>query len=169
MSRCLQEKIVLLADDDPDDWVLVRSAMQETDRDVDLRIVVDGEELLEYLTHRGRYEDRRLAPGPDLILLDLNMPRKDGREALAEIKANPALKRIPVVAFTTSGEEQDILRCYELGASSYLMKPCSYSGMLEMTSMICKYWLQLVELPSRHATHPHRRENPEKQCGHWTL
>jgi CheY-like chemotaxis protein len=155
-------KVVLLADDDPDDWILLRNAMQETGIPMDLRTVADGEELMEYLLCRGRYADQGLAPEPNLILLDLNMPRKDGREALAEIKADPALKRIPVVVFTTSREDQDIVRCYELGASSYVTKPCSFGDMLEMARTIGTYWLQVVELPSIGAARLRCRENAEK-------
>lgn len=163
MSRYEIRKVILLADDDPDDWILVRNAMQETGIPMDLRMVVDGEELMEYLMHRGRYADQELAPEPNLILLDLNMPKKDGREALAEIKADQTLKRIPVVVFTTSREEQDILRCYELGASSYVTKPCSFGGMLEMAKTIGKYWLQIVELPSGGAQRSRSMENTEKR------
>lgn len=157
-------KVILLADDDQDDWILLRSAMQETGIPLELRTVVDGEELMEYLQRRGRYTDQRLAPEPNLILLDLNMPRKDGREALAEIKADPALRRIPIVVFTTSRENQDIVRCYELGASSYVTKPCSFGGMLEMAKTIGNYWLRTVELPSSGGEAVRRAEKTEENC-----
>lgn len=165
-------KVILLADDDPDDWILLRSALQETGIPMDLRMVVDGEELMDYLMRRGPYADHSIAPKPHLILLDLNMPRKDGREALAEIKANQLLRRIPIVVFTTSKEGQDILRCYELGASSYVTKPCTFSGMLDMARTIGKYWLQIVELPSGDAPGSVSMESVEKQYGKqgsWTL
>lgn len=145
------KRVVLLADDDPDDWVLIKSALQETGIPMDLRMVLDGEELMDYLLLKGKYIDPALAPEPNLILLDLNMPRKDGREALAEIKADQALKRIPIVVLTTSREEQDISRCYELGASSYVKKPCSFGDLLDMVKIIGKYWLEIVELPGRKA------------------
>lgn len=151
MSQYDTLKVVLLADDDPDDWVLVQNALQDTGIPMDLRMVLDGEELMDYLMQRGKYSDESLAPEPSLILLDLNMPKKDGREALAEIKADRSLRRIPIVVFTTSKEEQDIQRCYELGASSYVSKPCSFGGLLEMAKTMGKYWLEIVELPRRKA------------------
>jgi CheY-like chemotaxis protein len=165
MSRYPVGKVILLADDDPDDWILLRNAMQETGIPMDLRMVVDGEELMDYLMLRGAYADPSLAPEPHLILLDLNMPRKDGREALAEIKADQKLRRIPIVVFTTSKEDQDILRCYQLGASSYVTKPCSFSGMLEMAVTLGKYWLQIVELPSGEAPDAVSMEDKETKYG----
>lgn len=169
MPRYPSGKVILLADDDPDDWILMKSAMQETGIAIDLHMVIDGEELMDYLKCRGRYEDQSLAPEPNLILLDLNMPRKDGREALAEIKADQTLKRIPIVVFTTSREDQDIIRCYELGASSYLTKPCSFGGTLDIAQTICKYWLQIVELPSGGALRSHSIENTKGQYRQGTL
>jgi two-component system, response regulator len=138
---------MLLADDDPDDRLLTREALRETRLANALHEVVDGEELLDYLRHRGRYADPSLAPRPGLILLDLNMPRKDGREALAEIKRDPALRQIPVVVLTTSQAEQDILCTYDLGVNSFISKPVTFEGLVEVMKILGRYWLQIVELP----------------------
>ena len=141
--------ILLIADDDPDDRLLARDALAECGVPVDLRCVENGVELLDYLLQRERYELPGLAPRPRLILLDLNMPRKGGAEALAEIKAHPALKRIPVVVLTTSRAETDIARLYDLGANSFIVKPNSFDDLVERMRVIGKYWLEMVELPGR--------------------
>lgn len=138
---------ILLADDDDDDCMLAREALAESDGVVDLRVVSDGEELMDYLHHRGNYAIANLAPRPNLILLDLNMPKKDGREALQEIKGNEQLRRIPVVILTTSNAEEDVHRCYELGANSFIIKPFSFQDLVEVMRMINKYWFETVELP----------------------
>lgn len=113
-----KKKVILMADDDPDDQLLAKDALTECQLDADLHCVSDGEELLNYLHRRGRFTDAEKYPLPHLILLDLNMPRKDGREALTEIKAHPDWRRIPVVVFTTSRADTDIARIYALGANS---------------------------------------------------
>lgn len=138
---------ILMADDDADDRDFTRSAMQESRLSNDLRCVEDGEELLDYLYRRGRYADPRDSPRPGLILLDLNMPRLDGREALREIKADPALRNIPVVVLTTSKTEEDILRSYNLGANCFITKPVTFEGLVEVVKVLDKHWFQLVELP----------------------
>ena len=107
----------------------------------------DGEELLEYLQRRGRYADLKDAPLPGLILLDLNMPRKDGREALKEIKADANLRRIPIVVLTTSKAEEDILRTYDLGVNSYITKPVTFKSLVELIKLLGRYWFEVVELP----------------------
>ena len=117
---------ILLADDDADDRMLARDALKESRLANELHEVVDGEDLLDYLRQRGRYAEPGLAPRPGLILLDLNMPRKDGREALAEIKRDPSLRCIPVVVLTTSQAEQDIFGTYDLGANSFISKPVTF-------------------------------------------
>jgi CheY-like chemotaxis protein len=138
---------ILLADDDPDDRMLARDALDESRLANDLHEVLDGEELLEYLRRQGRYADPASAPRPGLILLDLNMPRKDGREALREIKADPDLRSIPVVVLTTSQAEEDIYRTYDLGVSSFITKPVSFEGLVAVMKALGRYWFEIVELP----------------------
>jgi len=138
---------ILLADDDPDDRQLTRDAFAENRLANVLNTVDDGEELLEYLQRRGRYADQRNEPLPGLILLDLNMPRKDGREALKEIKADPTLRRIPIVVLTTSKAEEDILRTYDLGVNSYITKPVTFKSLVELIKLLGRYWFEVVELP----------------------
>jgi CheY-like chemotaxis protein len=110
-------------------------------------MVEDGEELMDYLHGRGQYVGTQAKPRPNLILLDLNMPRKDGREALKEIKSCPELRNIPVVVLTTSKAEEDILRTYDLGVNSFIVKPVTFDGMVEVLKTIGKYWFEIVELP----------------------
>lgn len=138
---------ILLADDDPDDRKLTQDAFVENRLVNVLHCVEDGEELMEYLRRQGRYADQKDAPLPGLILLDLNMPRKDGREALKEIKADPALRRIPVVVLTTSKAEEDILRTYDLGVNSYVTKPVTFKSLVELIKVLGRYWFEVVELP----------------------
>jgi two-component system, response regulator len=138
---------ILLADDDPDDRMLARDALDESRLANDLHEVTDGEELLEYLRRQGKYADPASAPRPGLILLDLNMPRKDGREALREIKADPQLRSIPVVVLTTSQAEEDIYRTYDLGVSSFITKPVSFEGLVTVMKALGRYWFEIVELP----------------------
>lgn len=139
--------IVLMADDDPDDCLLVTEAFKETGMAMDLRCVQDGEELMEYLGRQGLYEDTPCSPRPDLILLDLNMPIKDGREALKEIKSRPDLRSIPIVILTTSEEERDIVESYEMGASSFITKPVDFNDLVELLRVLGTYWFGLVKLP----------------------
>ena len=141
---------ILLADDDPDDRMLARDALDESRLANDLHEVTDGEELLEYLRRQGKYADPASAPRPGLILLDLNMPRKDGREALREIKADPELRSIPVVVLTTSQAEEDIYRTYDLGVSSFITKPVSFEGLVAVMKALGRYWFEIVELPRAH-------------------
>ena len=138
---------ILMADDDPDDRQLTREAFEENHLANDLRFVEDGEELLDYLNRRGKYAAEGAAPVPGLILLDLNMPRKDGREALREIKADPRLKNIRVVILTTSKAEEDVIRSYDLSAASYITKPVTFERLVEVVQALGKYWLEIVELP----------------------
>ena len=138
---------ILMADDDPDDRQLTREAFEENHLANDLRFVEDGEELLDYLHKRGKYAAEGAAPSPGLILLDLNMPRKDGREALREIKADPRLKNIRVVILTTSKAEEDVIRSYDLSAASYITKPVTFERLVEVVQALGKYWLEIVELP----------------------
>ena len=138
---------ILMADDDPDDRQLTREAFEENHLANDLRFVEDGEELLDYLNRRGKYAAEGAAPVPGLILLDLNMPRKDGREALREIKADPRLKNIRVVILTTSKAEEDVIRSYDLSAASYITKPVTFESLVDVVKTLGKYWLEIVELP----------------------
>ncbi len=142
--------VILLADDDEEDRMLAADAMRESRVANDLRFVEDGEELLDYLYKRNQYAAPDAAPTPGLILLDLNMPRKDGREALREIKADPDLRRIPVVVLTTSKAEEDIYRTYDLGANSFITKPVSFDGLVNVMRDIGRYWIEIVELPPDH-------------------
>lgn len=138
---------ILLAEDDADDRLLAKDALAESRIANDLHCVEDGEELMNYLHRRNGYSDPRTSPRPGIILLDLNMPRKDGREALREIKADPELKSIPVIVLTTSKAEEDILRTYELGVSSYIRKPVTFDGLVKVMKSLGNYWFHLVELP----------------------
>src|SRR5476651_581543 len=132
---------ILLADDDPDDRKLTQDAFAENRLANVLHCVEDGEELMDYLHRRGKYKDLRNEPLPGLILLDLNMPRKDGREALKEIKADPNLRRIPVIVLTTSKAEEDIFRTYDLGANSFITKPVHFNALVEVMKEIGRYWI----------------------------
>jgi CheY-like chemotaxis protein len=147
MSQHPRPIVILLADDDEEDRMLAAGALEESRVVNDLRFVEDGEELLDYLYHRGAYAAPGSSPTPGLVLLDLNMPRKDGREALREIKAHPELRRIPVVVLTTSKAEEDIYRTYDLGANSFITKPVSFEGLVAVMRDIGRYWIEIVELP----------------------
>jgi CheY-like chemotaxis protein len=148
MAAHAQPIVILLADDDEEDRMLTSDALEESRVVNELRFVEDGEELLEYLQQRGRYAQPGSAPAPGLILLDLNMPKKDGREALKEIKADPQLRRIPVIVLTTSKAEEDIFRTYDLGANSFITKPVHFNSLVEVMKEIGRYWIEIVELPS---------------------
>lgn len=138
---------ILMADDDPDDRMLTKEALVENKLANDLHFVVDGEDLMDYLRQRGKY-NKENAPLPGLILLDLNMPKKDGREALAEIKADPKLRRIPIIVLTTSKAEEDIIRSYDLGISSFITKPVTFDDLVEVAKAIGSYWFGIVVLPN---------------------
>jgi CheY-like chemotaxis protein len=140
--------MILIADDDEDDRLLTRQALEEAHLSNDVRFVEDGEELMDYLRRQGQYagNDGR-APRPGLILLDLNMPRKDGRECLREIKADDDLRDIPVVVLSTSREEEDIARSYQLGVNSFISKPVTFTGLVDALKVMGRYWFELVELP----------------------
>jgi CheY-like chemotaxis protein len=139
--------IILMADDDADDRLLACEAMQESRVLNDLYFVEDGVQLLNYLRGDGEFHNRTLYPMPGLILLDLNMPKMDGREALAQLKADPRLRRIPVVILTTSKAEEDKMKGYDLGAASYITKPVTFDALVELMRTLGKYWVQFVELP----------------------
>lgn len=140
---------ILLAEDDPDDQAFTREALAESRLANELIVVEDGQELLDYLRREGAYADPADAPRPGLILLDLKMPRKDGLEALEEIKKDPSLRRIPVVVLTTSRADEDISRSYDLGVNSFIQKPVSFDGLVEAIRGLGRYWFEIVELPGR--------------------
>ncbi len=148
MTKNQRSIILLIADDDPDDCQMIRDAFEENRLANDLHFVSDGEELMDYLHRRGKFKDDAKALLPGLILLDLNMPKKDGREALKEIKSDPHLRRIPVVVLTTSKAEEDIFRTYHLGVNSFITKPVSFESLVNISRELGKYWFEIVELPS---------------------
>jgi CheY-like chemotaxis protein len=147
MKEEMERKLILLAEDDPDDIYLISEAIDESKLPVNMMMVQDGEELLQYLYHKPPYEDPKISPRPDLILLDLNMPRVDGREVLEEIKSDPALRMIPIIVLTTSKAEEDLERTYTAGASGFVTKPASFRGLREAIAKIGAYWLGTVGLP----------------------
>ena len=126
---------------------LIGEALTECRISHELHLVENGEEMLDYLYHRGRFADGNVSPLPGLILLDLNMPLMDGREVLEIVKADPKLKRIPIVVFTNSRSDEDVLRSYDLGVSGFITKPVSYLGLLNAINAIGMYWLQIATLP----------------------
>ena len=138
---------ILMADDDAEDRQWTKEAFEGVHLANDLRFVENGVELLDYLHRHGKYSDPSQSPRPGLILLDLNMPKKDGRESLAEIKSDPDLQGIPVVVLTTSKAEEDIHRSYQLHANSYITKPVMFESLVKVVKNLGEYWLQVVELP----------------------
>ena len=139
---------ILMADDDEEDRMMAKEAWEESHLANELRFVEDGEELMEYLQRRGKYAAPEDSPRPALILLDLNMPKKDGREALREIKADVELRRIPIVVLTTSKSKEDILQSYDVGVNSYITKPVTFEGLVQLVKSLAGYWFEIVELPS---------------------
>ena len=148
MNRDSQRITILMADDDPEDRLLAKEALDEARLANDLHFVENGEELMDYLRQRGAYSDPTESPRPGLILLDLNMPKMDGREALKEIKKDQLLRRIPVVILTTSKAEEDVIRTYDVGASSFVTKPVTFEGLVDVMKGLARYWFEIVKLPS---------------------
>jgi CheY-like chemotaxis protein len=146
MSSPRRAMTVLVADDDDDDRMFIRKAWAKERAPEALRFVENGEELTDYLNHLGKYGDPALSPRPSMILLDLNMPKKDGREALREIKANPELRQIPIIILTTSRADEDICGSYDLGANSYISKPVTFAALVDVMQVIGKYWIDFVDL-----------------------
>ena len=142
------EVTILIADDDADDRLMISDALRENRLANNLRFVENGEELIDYLLNRGKFSHSGENPKPGLILLDLNMPKMDGREALKLIKENPVLKRIPIVVLTTSKAEEDIYRTYNLGVNSFVTKPVTFGSLVTIVKEIGRYWFEIVELPS---------------------
>ncbi|VBB42114.1 Response regulator receiver protein [uncultured Desulfatiglans sp.] len=150
MRTCVN-RVILIVDDDPDDFFLARLAFKRSGQETEERefqLVSDGEELMDYLYRRGRFASLENTPLPCLILLDLNMPGKDGREALREMKQVRDFRQIPIVVFTTSGEQEDIVYGYDMGASSYISKPAEFDALVEIMTCIGQYWLNVVKLPT---------------------
>ena len=138
---------ILLADDDEEDRGLARDALQDSRLANEMKFVTDGQDLLDYLRHEGRWTEAD-SPRPGIILLDLNMPKKDGREALQEIKADESLRRIPIVVLTISKDEADVLATYDLGVSSFITKPVTFGGLIDVMKTWTQYWFEIVELPN---------------------
>ena len=147
MSPKQKSIVILIADDDAEDRMLVKDALDEGRLKNDIHFVENGEELVDYLHNRGRFSDKDKFPTPGLILLDLNMPKKDGREALKDIKNDPHLRLIPIVVLTTSKAEEDILRTYDMGVSSFITKPVTFTALVDVMKTLSKYWFEIVELP----------------------
>lgn len=139
---------ILIAEDDSDDRLILQRALMRCQPAPQLHFVHDGEELMEYLHQSGRYSEPVPSPRPGIILLDLNMPRKDGREALREIKSDTVLRQIPVIIFTTSKADEDIYRSYDLGVNSFVTKPSSFEEMVQLVQSVVRYWFEIVELPT---------------------
>lgn len=148
MNKPLKPITILMADDDADDRQMTLEAFEESRLANDLRFVENGVQLMDYLLRRNNFQSPESSPRPGLILLDLNMPKMDGREALQQIKSDPRLKNIRVVVMTTSKAEEDIIRTYDLGASSYVTKPVTFAALVDVIRTMGKYWLEIVELPS---------------------
>lgn len=138
---------ILVADDDADDRLMIEEAFDESRLADEVHFVEDGEQLMQYLRREDKFQYLSGRPFPGLVLLDLNMPRKDGREALREIKADPQLCRIPVVVLTTSHAEDDIAGTYGLGGSSFITKPATFEGLADALTVLCRYWIEVVSLP----------------------
>jgi len=138
---------ILIADDDDEDRMLVQDAIEESRLPNPLHFVVDGQEVMDYLLNIGKFSDKEKYPAPGLVLLDLNMPKKDGREVLREIKNTKSLRSIPIIVLTTSKAEEDILRTYDLGVNSYITKPATFNGLVEIIRNLGKYWFEIVSIP----------------------
>ncbi len=147
MQKHGQPMTIVLADDDPDDRALVGEALEEAGLPVDLRTVADGPELLEYLRGEGRYATAD-APVPDLVLLDLNMPRMNGHEVLEAIRGDQRIRATPVIVLTTSARDDDVVRTYEVGGNSFITKPASFPGLVEVMRALDKYWFKVAETPA---------------------
>jgi CheY-like chemotaxis protein len=148
MPSSSQHRTILMVDDDGEDCGLVRDALQAIGRDCDLRFVHNGEELFDYLYRRGEYAEAGELPRPDLMLMDLKMPRKDGRETLRELKSDPQWRQIPVIVMTTSMARDDVCSCYEAGANAYVTKPATFRKLVDMLDKLTTFWFEVVQLPS---------------------
>ncbi|MCJ8321240.1 MAG: response regulator [Colwellia sp.] len=138
---------ILLVDDDDDDCLLTKKALSHSNLLHKLTCVGDGQELMDYLYRKEKFQDQNHWPSPDIILLDLNMPRKDGREALKEIRSNADFKHIPIIVLTTAKEEEEVLRSYNLGANAFITKPVTFDGFIKAMDVFSEYWFSIVRLP----------------------
>ncbi|WP_332369256.1 response regulator [Spirosoma telluris] len=146
MHRRHTSMTILIADDDTDDRLFMDKALRQSGYTQNIQFVEDGEELMEYLRREGRYDEQN-APWPNLLILDLNMPRKNGFQALNEIKDDPKLRRLPVVVMTTSSADEDVLKTYNLGVNSFVTKPFNFNRLVEMVGALKTYWIDTVKLP----------------------
>jgi CheY-like chemotaxis protein len=137
---------ILIADDDADDRMFLEQAMRQNGYDQGIQFVEDGEDLMDYLRRQGRYNDMN-APWPNMLILDLNMPRKNGFQALSEIKDDPKLRRLPVIVMTTSSADEDVIKTYNLGVNSFVTKPFNFNRLVEMVGTLKTYWMDTVKLP----------------------
>jgi CheY-like chemotaxis protein len=144
-----KQHTILMVDDDAEDCLLVRDALQEVGLPHDLRFVRDGEEMFDYLYRREEFVDQQQAPPPDLILLDLKMPRMNGHEVLRALKTHGLFRRIPVVALTTSTAEDDVDAAYDLGVNSYITKPVTFHAWVDIMRLLIRYWFEVAVLPPR--------------------
>lgn len=149
MIKPIKSVTLLIADDDAEDRMMLQEAFTENRLGNNLKFVEDGEQLMDYLNHRGAFENPEQNPRPGLILLDLNMPKKDGREVLKEIKSNPVFKDIPVIVLSTSKTEEDVIRSYNLGVNSFIAKPVTFESLVKIVRELGHYWFELVELPKK--------------------
>jgi CheY-like chemotaxis protein len=147
MTKLGKPITILMADDDPDDRLLTQDALQEARLINEIRFVENGEELMDYLKRRGKFAPPADTPRPGLVLLDLNMPKKDGRTVLQELKSDPELRTLPVVVLTTSKDDEDVYRSYDLGVNSYVVKPVTFEALVDTLQTLEKYWFEIVELP----------------------
>jgi CheY-like chemotaxis protein len=144
---------ILYADDDPEDRMLMKEALEKSHPVNQLHFVENGADLMDYLRRRGKYADLEHKWYPDLILLNLNMPKKDGRETLEEIKADPDFRRIPIVVLTGSNSSKDIHTAYDLGASGFIIKPLTFESLTDTLTTVVKYWSEIVRLPVKQTGH----------------
>ena len=147
MNEAPRPNVIVMAEDDADDRLLIKDALAECQWNAEIRFVENGEQLMDYLEQKGSFADPEACPRPGLVLLDLNMPRKDGREVLREMKANADFRRIPVVVLTTSHADTDIHRIYDLGANSFISKPLDFRSLVNLMRQLGQYWFKVVELP----------------------
>jgi two-component system, response regulator len=149
MTRSEQIVTILMVDDDQDDCLLVKDAFQENHLSCDLRFVEDCDDLMDYLFHRNKYADPELSPRPDLLLLDLSLPKDSGYEILEQLKSDPSFRGIPVVVLSTAGQPEDVALSYDLGATSFIIKPIAFDKWVEIFKWFGEYWLEMVQLPPR--------------------
>jgi CheY-like chemotaxis protein len=159
-NRPVSRIVLVMVDDDEDDCLLVEAALYEALLKCDFHCVEDGMEMMDYLNNRGRFQEPGSSPRPDIILLDLNMPRMNGLSLLQELKTDPRFRAIPVIILTTSREEDDIVACYDLGANTYIAKQPSFEGLVSAIKSFKEYWLETATLPLRNDTGKKKKDKP---------